>query len=254
MSGIFGDLDPLATAVALAAAMVAAWRIGLWRGRALTETGVEGSAGKFEDASMALLGLLLAFTFSLALSKHERRREALVADSNAIGDFYTCASLLPDPIRTTLQDVVRDYATSRLAAARLRPPILTEQVLKGFTDMQGRMTELVRDAVREGTPIAVPLTNTLNGLTSAHAERLSAVRDQLPWSVVLLLFLAAAVTTFLIGRQQASAKTTAGAGTLSFVLLVTLVVYLTLDLDHPSRGLISVSQEPLERLIATMAK
>lgn len=36
--------------------------------------------------------------------------------------------------------------------------------------------------------------------------------------------------------------------------LVALVVYVTLDLNQPRRGLITVSQEPLERLLATMAK
>jgi len=56
----------------------------------------KAAVSKFLDASLAVLGLLLAFTFSTALVKHDQRRLMVVADSNAIGDFYTCASLLKE--------------------------------------------------------------------------------------------------------------------------------------------------------------
>ena len=55
---------------------------------------------------MALLGLLLAFTFAMALNWHDSRHGAVVADSNAIADFYTCATLLTEPIRPKLQAVI----------------------------------------------------------------------------------------------------------------------------------------------------
>jgi hypothetical protein len=55
---------------------------------------------QFTDASMALLGLLLAFTFSLSLARHDQRRLAAIADGNSIGDFYTCATLLKEPGRS----------------------------------------------------------------------------------------------------------------------------------------------------------
>ena len=81
--------------------MLAAWRIGWRMGRALR--GREGvKPSKFDDASMALLGLLLAFSFGMSIAKHDQRRLAVVADANAIGDFYTCASLLKEPTRTRL--------------------------------------------------------------------------------------------------------------------------------------------------------
>ena len=52
------------------------------------------------------------------------------------------------------------------------------------------MTDLVSRAVNAGTPVTVPLVNTLNEVSSNQALRISAVRDRLPWSIVVLLLLA----------------------------------------------------------------
>jgi hypothetical protein len=106
--------------VSVAVAMLVAWDIGCWIGQRARDRNRELAGAKFQDASLALLGLLLAFTFSTSINKHDYRRLMVVADSNAIGDFYTCASLLKEPVRTKLQNVIRDYAALRLKLSRQR--------------------------------------------------------------------------------------------------------------------------------------
>lgn len=255
MSGFLGRLDPALTALLLAGVMLATWSVGFRLGRRLRTDGSARPEGKFEDAVVAILGLLLAFTFSMALAKYDHRREMLVTDSNSIGDFYTCASLLQEPNRTKLQEVIREYTRLRLDLARERnDSSRLEGALGRFQELQNRMTGLVGEAVNAGTPIAVPLTNTLNNLTSAHAARLVAIKDRLPESVVALLFCAAAIATGLVGRAQGTAKQPPLGGTMSFLLLVTLVVYVILDLNNPVKGFIVVSQEPMQRVLAGMGK
>src|SRR5437868_6303771 len=166
--------------------MCAAWAVAWYTGRRLKpEECEEANPNKFGDATVALLGLLLAFTFSMALGKHDQRRQMAVADSNAIGDFYTCVSLLKEPVRGKLQAVAREYVEHRLAVAGTTPDEATVQVkLAEVQDMHNRMQTLVAAAVDQGTPVAIPLVNTYNGLTSAHAARLAAARDRLPASIV----------------------------------------------------------------------
>jgi hypothetical protein len=113
MESMTGRLDALVTALIFAVAMLASWSIGWRRGLRLPAEQGEDPGTKFTDASMALLGLLLAFTFSMALGRHDQRRQAAVAESNAIGDFYTCAALLKEPSKSRLQAVLRDYARHR---------------------------------------------------------------------------------------------------------------------------------------------
>jgi len=255
MDSGFAQIDASLVAVGLGLAMFLAWGAGRWMGQRSRGRKGEQAVSKFDDASIALLGLLLAFTFSMAIGKHEQRRLMVVTDSNAIGDFYTCASLLKEPVRTKLQTVIRHYTESRLAVARGRMDQATaERLLQQFQQMHAQMTDLVAEAVNDGTPIAVALANTLNEVTSSHAARLAAARDRLPGVIVLLLFTSAVIATMLVGREQGAAGKTAVAGTLSFIILVTFAVYVTLDLNQPQRGLITVSQEPFERLLATMSK
>ncbi len=255
MDSILAESDARLLALMLALAMLAAWGVGWWMGRRLRARGGEPPASKFDDASLALLSLLLAFTFGISISKHDHRREMVVADSNAIGDFYTCVSLLKDPVRTKLQAVVREYTALRLEVARSQlDPVAFESALSRFQRMHSQMTGLVAEALSDGTPIAVSLTNTLNELTSEHAARLAAIRDRLPGSIVLLLFTSAVVATMLVGRGQGAENRMQVTSTLSFILVVTLAVYVTLDLNQPQSGLITVSQEPIQRLLSSMTK
>jgi hypothetical protein len=210
------------------------------------------SSPQFDGASMALLGLLLAFAFGTSMGKHDQRRIAVVQDSNAIGDFYTCATLLKEPVRSKLQGVIRAYAERRLTLARERFNL--DSALVEFGGMHTQMTALVDQALSNGTPISVSLTNTLNAVTSNQAARLAAIRDRLPDSVFVLMFVSSIIAALLIGRQQGFSATSDFAGVLCFVVMVSVTVYVILDLNRPESGFIRVSQEPIERLISSMAK
>jgi hypothetical protein len=239
--------------IVLGIAMLGSWRIGIKLGRSLRTA--HRTAPQFDNTSMALLGLLLAFAFGTSMSKHDQRRIAVVQDSNAIGDFYTCATLLKEPMRTKLQSIIRGYAERRLSLARDSfDRVSLDSALVEFGQMHSQMTALVDQALSSGTPIAVSLTNTLNAVTSNQAARLAAFRDRLPVSVLALLFLAAVVTIMLIGRSQGFSESIDLGGVLCFVLLVGFTIYATLDLNRPETGFIRISQEPIERLVSSMAK
>jgi hypothetical protein len=246
------EMDAWIVALLLAVIMLITWVNAWWLGS--RRSGREPNATtKVHDAVLALLGLLLAFTFSMSLVKHEQRRQMAISDSNAIGDFYTCASLVGAPISNDMQRVLREYVQHRLSLAN---ETTDEQTLRSANvevqRMHSQMESLVKRAVDNGTPVTVPLVNTLNALTSAHAARMAAVRDRLPASIVVLLALAATLSTALVGWQQGLSGERSPGATCCFVLLVCMVVWVTLDLNQPQRGWITISQEPLEFLLQGM--
>jgi hypothetical protein len=248
----FAEIDSWLVAMVLAAVMLGGWAFGWWIGQRNPADPDEKSAGRFVDGSLALFGLLLGFTFAMALGKHDQRRLMVVDDSNAVGDFYTCATLLPDPQRTQLQDVIREYLNTRLNFLRGNQDRATTE--KVIVESHQRMTSLVAEAVNAGTPVTVPLVNTLNNLTSSHASMVAAVRDRLSFEVLLLLFVASVISTVLVGRHHGARNKLPIAGTICYVLLVCLAVCVILDLNRPFKGLISVNYEPLEHLAASIAK
>ena len=240
----------------VALTMAIAWVVGRWYGSRLHPlTQGRPAVSKFLDASLALLGLLIAFTFSTALSKHEERRLMVVADSNAIGDLYTCASLLKEPERTELRKVLYDYTTLRVdIAKRGYDPATFEHLMQRFQQMHKQMTASVSQALADGTSIAVPLTNALNATISSHTERVAAALDRLPPSIVVLLFLSAVLSTMLVGREQGVANEVDIAGTVTFIVLVSLAIFVILDLNQPNQGFINVSQVPIQRLLSSMVE
>ena len=120
MDSILAEIDAWLLVLILAAAMSAAWGIGWRLGTRSRARHSEHAGSKFDDASLAFVGQLLAFTFGMSLAKHDHRRDMVVGDSNAIGDFYTCASMLKEPVRTNLQSVIREYLELRIEVGRKR--------------------------------------------------------------------------------------------------------------------------------------
>jgi len=73
-------------------------------------------------------------------------------------------------------------------------------------------------------------------------------------SVVLLLLISAVVSSMLVGREQGASDKADVAGTVSFIVLASFAVYVILDLNQPEHGLITVSQEPIQRLLSSMLR
>lgn len=255
MSTVFSDVDAWIIAVVLAGLMSLGWWFGCWRGRRSAKSEKDEATGQLTGASVALLGLLLAFTFSMSLERHEQRRQMIVEHANTIGDFATCASLLKEPVRDQLRDVVRKYVEHLLA---IRKPDITEaelqRALAENERMHNELQSLVKQAVDDGTPITIALVNTLNDLTSSHDARLAAVRNRLPPSIVVLLCLSAIVSMIQIGMQHGELSERELATSIGFILLVSLCVWVTLDLNQPQGGMITISQEPLQRLLANLSQ
>lgn len=248
-------MSPSVEATLFAAAMLIAWGVGWkWgvrRGELATGNGSDG--GRLNEAILALLGLLLAFTVSMSLGKHDQRRQMMVTDSNAIGDFLTCVQLLEDSHRAPLEAVLRKYVEARLALVAASPPRDEfERRLTALEAMQSEMLAQVGTAIRSGTPIAMPLVMTLNEVTSSHAARLAAFRDRLPGSVVLTLLIAAGLSMAMTGYRQGLTGDWRLGGPIGFTFLVSLTVGVALDLNQPQSGWIRVSQEPLQRLLRSI--
>jgi hypothetical protein len=233
--------------------MTGAWAIGNFRGRRMALDPEHDPGAKIVDATVALLGLLLAFTFAMTLERHEHRRLALLAQANAIGDFFTCATLLPGPERIELQTAIRVYAQHELDATReYMQDADRRHTIDDSVKMHNAMTEITSRAIARGTPIATILTLTLNSVTSAHASRTADYEERLPWPVQMLLMMTACASAFLVGRQQGLASKKCIAGTICFIVLVSLVIFVIKDLSQPRRGWIKANYDPMIRLINSL--
>jgi RecB family exonuclease len=115
-----------------------AWRIGVARSRKISEP--DKQSGTVKSAVLALLGLLLGFSFALAAARHDARRELVVEEANSIGTTARRAQLLPEPHATNVAELLREYISLRIQAHREAQ--FSERFLearKGSVEIQDRI-------------------------------------------------------------------------------------------------------------------
>jgi hypothetical protein len=93
-----------------------AWRMGLAGSRKKSEA--DKDSGTARSAVLALLGLLLGFSFALAGARHETRRELLVEEANSIVTTARRAQLLSEPHAANVAQLLREYVPLRIEAHR----------------------------------------------------------------------------------------------------------------------------------------
>lgn len=200
-----------------------------------------------EGAVLALLGLLLGFTFSMGVSRYDQRKNLEIAEANDITTEWLRAEALPGPQRNALEDLLRQYLPVRLqfvTAGTDKGRI--EQSLERSAVMQQRMAELVTGYAQGHADAATAqlLTSTAE-LSSIAESRTAAFENRIPilaWAMLLFIGFMASI---LVGVGMSSR---APVIRLILPIVVASALSLTLDLDSPRSGLIRVHQRSLERV------
>ena len=211
--------------------------------------------GALQAALLGVVGLILAFGLSLAVSRHEDRRAAVVADANAIGTTYLRAQLLSEPARSRSLALLREYADLALRLSDEVPNSPAMRRTSAAQDLvQRRLWRLAGQSV-DAAPLATAprlYVDSLNTMIDQQTVRISALNNRVPGAVLGLEVIGAAVALGLLGLFLS----VLGRGLVPMIFaaaLVTMLLLVTFDLDRPTRGLITVPSTPLESLRASMA-
>lgn len=241
-------VELLGSALALLAAMVVAGELG--RRLGLRRAG-GGSLGVVDGAIFALLGLVLALTFSHSLSRFDQRRDLVAAESNAIGTAWLRLDLLPPEPRGQLQSGLRNWLDARLASYRNRADAAALQA-------QGRLQDEIWSAALVGAAGAqatqILLLPALNQMFDSANARDIAANSHPPVIVYVLLAGLALLCALLAGYGMAREVSHDWLRSGLFALVSTLAVYVILDMEYPRDGLVRISgvDEALVQLRASM--
>lgn len=201
---------------------------------------------------LSLLALLLAFTFSAALQRHDDRSQAVVAEANAIGTTYLRARLLPAGMGDEAQELLRRYVEVRLQEGRVdaTEPELHETLLKQAKEIEIQLwRHAVRAAELDNSVVSSGLfVQSLNELIDAAGTSEALLNRHVPEVVLILMFATFMLTAITLGHASGIAGHRATMASFVFLTLIVLVFYLIIDLDRPRRGAIRVNQENLIKL------
>jgi hypothetical protein len=211
----------------------------------------ETPVGSMVGATLGLLAFMLAFTFGLAGSRFEDRRQVLLSEANAIGTTYLRAAMLPEPMRTEAQNLLREYVDVRIEAVQ---PGKLDQAITQSEELHTRLWSVAVAATeKDRSPITALYVQSLNEMIDVHAKRVMAgVRSRVPGMIWIVLYLLAILSMVMIGYHEGLTKSRRSIAVIALVLGFSSVLYLIADLDRPVHGTLRVSQQSMIDLRKSM--
>jgi hypothetical protein len=206
--------------------------------------GAQAGNGTVDGAVFALLGLLVAFTFSGAASRFDERRHLIVQETNDIGTAYLRVDLLPASAQPAVRDLFRRYVDSRLEVYRTLPDVEAAKAeLARSTKLQGEIwSQAVAAGRLEGASPAATmlLLPALNQMIDITTTRTMAAQMHPPLVVFAMLFALALAGALLAGYGMAGGKTHHWFHMLGFAAVMAGAVNVIIDIEYPRQGWIRV--------------
>lgn len=196
--------------------------------------------GVIMTASLTLLGLIVGFTFSMAVNRYDQRKLYEEAEANAIGTEYLRTELLPDSDRSNLQKLLREYVDQRISFYRARNKDELRGIDAATAQLQTKLWEGVKpSSVAQPTPITALAASGMNDVLNSQGYTLAAWRNRIPVEAWVLMGMIATCANLMIGLYLHRVR---ASGILLAVLpaIVSVSFFLIADIDSPRNGMIHV--------------
>lgn len=234
---------------------------GFWfgkRGHDVRESQREPPIATVVGAVLGMMAFVIALTFGSASTRFDARKAALLEDVTAIQTAYLRADLLPEPHRTTIRSLLRDYVqvrvgivyaygqSDRLRLIQSRAEALQRSMWSHVEEMGGTNGD---------NRVRIFFASTLNDVFSLHTKRVVlGAHYRIPDFVWWILISASGVAMIAVGFQFGVAGGRR-IHTANFSLAITfaLVMLLAFDLDRAGEGLVTVNQQPMIDLYGALS-
>ncbi len=229
--------------------------IGRWFGVRAKPQGI-GSVPTLESSILGLLALMIGFTFAVALSRYEARRAGVLNEANAIGTTALRARLLPAPHNQECLKLLREYVQVRVdITQRIPSPFELKAALARSNAIQEALWVQAKEVAAKNNGM-VPtglFIQSLNEMIDNHEKRLIAFISSVPNIVLVLLYAIAMVAGAFAGYAAGVEAQRSRAPMYVAMTLFIAVILLIQDLDRPTDGFITASQQPMHDVAASIA-
>jgi hypothetical protein len=233
--------------ISLVAQLLAAYAGDFLRGR-----GYKLGAADREDfnlvrnAALTLLALIIGFSFSMAVTRYDQRKNYKEAEANAIGTEFVRADLLPAEEAASVRKLLAEYNDQRIQFYITRDQAKIAQIDADTAKLQAELWAAIsRAAAAHPTPVVALAASGMNDVLNSQGYTQAAWWNRIPVAAWGLMGLIAICCNLLVGYGEHRAR----ALILSILpVIVSISFYLIADIDSPRGGVIKVSPQ---NLIAT---
>lgn len=228
------------------AAVLVLLELGRWLGiRSRARQGEKAGAGlgALEGGIFALMGLLVAFTFSGAATRFDIRRNLIVEEANDIGTAYLRVDLLPAETQPAIRDVFRRYVEARIETFGALPDTVAAKAANARAMvLQAEIWQrsVAAAAVAPTTQPTMLLIPALNAMIDITTTRAMALRTHPPALVFLLLAVLVGTGALLAGFGMAANPVRSWVHVLGFAAITAVTLLVIVDFELPRLGMIQV--------------
>lgn len=242
------------TVVALALGAEVGFRVGRVPGKVQSAHTREPHVGVVLGAMLALLGLLLAFSFEIAEARFAERKRLVLAEANAIETTYLRATAVAGPDGEEIQKHLRAYVD--LLLSKLGPQSLPEALARSEEHHHAMWSNARKLALAHpDSEVVALLLESLNRVIDIQEERVTtAIYQRLPSVLLATLYTIAFLCMVALGFSAGLTGLRASFSTMAVNLAVSMVLMLIIDMDRPWQHLFDVSQKSLSDVQHALSK
>jgi hypothetical protein len=227
-------------------------RIGTRLRRRNLDQEVREDFGVILAATLTLLGLIIGFSFSMATSRYDQRKNLEEAEANAIGTEYVRADLLPPADAVKVRALIRSYLDQRVLFYTTRDEQQLRQIDARTAQLQTELwSALLAPAAAQPTPVVALAVSGMNDVLNSQGYTQAAWWNRIPVAAWGLMAAIAICSNLLLGYGARNAKAERGLHVV-LPLVVSISFFLIADIDSPRRGVILVNPQNLASLAESL--
>ncbi len=242
----------VATVAFILLAVEIGFRAGLYHGRK-SEGARLASIDSLVGATLGLLAFVLAFTFGMATSRYDTRRQLVLDDVSAIRTADLRAQQLTEPHRNEVRALLREYVDVRVRGA-LEASELPRALVRS-EELQDRLWSQAGAIAQEtpAIPAAGAFAQALIQMIDLHSKRVAAgLQNNIPGTIWMATYCLAGLAMAIAGYRAGIGARRNMVATVIMVLAFSAVILLIADLDRPQEGFLKVSQQAMLGLQARL--
>jgi hypothetical protein len=202
------------------------------------------------SATLTLLALIIGFSFSMAVSRYDQRKNYEEAEANAIGTEYVRADLLPTDNAAKVRALLKEYLDERILFYQTGNGRQLQEINVRTAQLQSDLWSAVKNpANTQPTPVISLAVGGMNDVLNSQGYTQAAWWNRIPTGAWILMIATAISANLLVAYTR---HTEGGHLVMTLPFIIALAFFLIADIDAPRRGVIRVSPQNLISLAQSL--
>jgi len=209
------------------------------------DTETSEDLGVIQTATLTLLALIIGFTFSMAIDRHDNRETLEEGEANAIGTEYLRADLLPANTSARTKDLLNQYLEQRILFYSRQNKAKIQEIQQKTDTLQSALwSEILPAARSQPSPTIALVVSGMNDVLNSQGYVQAAWWNRIPYPAWALMAAIALCANILVGFGARNFKKNIGLFMI-FPFVTSVSFFLIADIDSPRGGVIRIEPRNL---------